>query len=287
VLSAEEILQPVHAPPLIRCPAGIGDANALLRNALACAPTPADNVLDKHRLALANDRDRRLGRRLENLVALAIELSPGLELVARNLRIQGRERTLGELDMLVYDRARQVTMHWELTIKFYLGLTPEYWPGPNPADSLAGKTRHLFDHQFPLLQRRATGERLAQQQIRVEEQYLFSVGRLFYPAAQDIDSPAEAAAGHWRGQWWHLDALPATAHGWRLLDKPDWLVPPLSDKSTNWLATPEVLAYVRDCTSPVAVQCRTAAGAISETGFIVPRGWPANEQARHAGYSGR
>jgi len=83
---------------------------------------------------LAAQKDRRLGNYFETLWAYALELHPRYQLIERNLQIHDGERTLGEMDFIVHDQLSGRCAHWELAIKFYLGIgntrNHAAWHGP-------------------------------------------------------------------------------------------------------------------------------------------------------------
>ncbi|MCH8544414.1 MAG: DUF1853 family protein [Alcanivorax sp.] len=254
----------LRAPALL---AGVADAAALLAPQL-----PA--------LTLRTDHDARLGRLFENLVADAVVASPALTLVTRNLVIHDGERTLGELDMLVHDTQRDVLMHWEVTLKFYFGMGPDHWPGPDPRDTLAKKHARTLNHQLPLLQHPATQALLAEHGWQVTEQRLLSRGMLCYAARADLSwkqiSPKQAAPGHLRGKWWDLHSLPLTGE-FLPLPKQAWLnaslhAPDLSDNSDNWLARPAIIDYVHQQNRAVMALWRPEPGTAPTPGFIILQG---------------
>lgn len=255
----------LNQPPLLDLP-GVSNADPFLQGLPAVAPDNLDGVRGP-------EKDRRLGREFENRVAAAVQASPGLELVARNLQIFDNHRTLGELDMLVRDKARDVLMHWEITVKFYLGLTPDHWPGPNPADSLGQRAKRLLEHQFPMLHNTVCQQLLQSRGWSVQEQYLFSRGRLFYPAGQHWPAPKHSHAPHLHGQWWTEQQLTRQPHHWQPLEKSEWLQPPsMSDNQHNWLASNQMIDYVEAAGRPV-MALRHVPAATAQPDFIVPQRW--------------
>lgn len=246
-------------PPLLAL-SGIGSADRFL----GTSPTPAPDTPDK---------DQRLGRQFENQVAATVNADPNLDLVARNLQIFDNGRTLGELDMLVRDNTRNVLMHWEITVKFYLGIRPDHWPGPNPADSLAQRGNRLLEHQFPMLRNRLCQQLLDEHGWRVEEQYLLSRGRLFYPAGHNWPAPAYSHPQHLRGQWWHQRQLIEHRHRWQPLNKSEWLpAAQMSDNCDDWLASDQMIDYVEAAGRPV-MALRHIPAAKPQPDFIVPQRW--------------
>lgn len=236
----------------------------------------ADSLLNPDTMPVAEPEtgsDQRLGRYFENLVAGCVRASPNLELVARNIQVAGEHRTLGELDMLVRDIERRVLMHWEITVKFYLGLAPEYWPGPDPRDHFQRRASRLCEHQFPMLRRPECLALLAEQGWHVDEQYLFSRGRLFYPAHYRLLPPGYAHPRHCRGTWWHTAQLQQTNANWSPLEKSGWLTEDtMSDNHHDWLASDQMIDYVESAGRPV-MALRQIPAASSQPDFIVPQQW--------------
>jgi len=191
-----------RAPPLITPPPGCDGADALLRH---CAGEPG--VLRRAAGTLAaQPRPRRLGQHFENLVAAVLQHSQRCHLVARNVPLRVAGNTLGELDMLVEDKNTGELMHWELALKFYLGLPDEpeerAWPGPNnPKDQLTRKIDHLYHQQLPRSTEPAVAALLAEQGVHVDRRLLLTRGRLFYPADGSATPPAEVTDEHERGTW--------------------------------------------------------------------------------------
>ena len=191
-----------QAPPLITPPPGCDSADAILRQ---CAGEPG--VLRRAAGSLAEQpRPRRLGQHFENLVAAVIQHSQRYRLIARNVPLRLNGNTLGELDMLVEDRHTGERMHWELALKFYLGLPGEpearAWPGPNnPKDQLTRKIDHLYHQQLPRSTEPAVAALLAEQGLHVDRRLLLTRGRLFYPADESATPPAEVTEEHEGGTW--------------------------------------------------------------------------------------
>ncbi len=248
------------APALIDTAAlpGVGDAGALLAPAGAPALPAADN-------------DRRLGRLFERHVQDWITRTPALTLRAHNVAIHDGTRTLGELDLLVSHG--NTLMHWEVTLKFYLGVDETFWPGPDPRDQFARRLHRLRTHQFPLLARPATGARLAALGLSTpHSQHLLSRGMLFYPHDRLLAPPAGAHPDHLRGTWWPLSAVPREGR-FLPIPKSHWLdIKMLSNNSQNWLASPRLIDYVHAQDRPVMVLYESQAHAYLP-GVVVSDGW--------------
>ena len=82
----------------------------------------------------------RLGKRFEQLVNWWFEASPEYTVVAKNIIVQGQERTLGEMDLILQDNETEQVIHLELACKFYLQTSSSRswpnWIGMDPSDRL-------------------------------------------------------------------------------------------------------------------------------------------------------
>jgi hypothetical protein len=82
----------------------------------------------------------RLGQRFERLVNWWFEASPEYTVLAKNIIVQGKKRTLGEMDLIVQDHETEEVTHLELACKFYLqtGNSRAWsdWIGMDPSDRL-------------------------------------------------------------------------------------------------------------------------------------------------------
>lgn len=124
---------------------------------------------------LAEKRKQRLGLYFERLMTFWFTHSPIHEIVAKGLAIrqthtknlhvaqphkqkkqQHKTSTLGECDYLIFDKTTASLQHWEVAVKFYLGIqSPSdlqnlIWLGPNLKDRLDLKVHHTLNHQLPL-----------------------------------------------------------------------------------------------------------------------------------------
>ncbi|MDF1821286.1 MAG: DUF1853 family protein [Alcanivoracaceae bacterium] len=258
-----------HGPPLLQPPPGVG----LFDELLVARPKLEQLAPDVHRRYLSQ-ADQRLGKLFELLCRALIEQQPHLSILAHNLVMQ-KQRTLGELDLVLADCRDNSVCHVELTLKFYLGIAGNHWPGPNPDDSLERKWQHLAEHQFPLPRRADVVPLLQQAGIaRIDRQYLFSRGQLFYPGAAHLQPPAQAHPDHLRGRWWRASDLPADNH-WQLVPRHHWLLAGrLLDNGSHHLASTEVFDYVHQRKRPQMV-IRHGFDGSRENTFIVPdQGWP-------------
>jgi hypothetical protein len=224
-------------------------------------------------------KDRRLGNYFESLWRYWLSTNDRYRLLYANLPLRSAARTIGEFDFLVEDRDSGKTLHWELAVKFYLGVGDTSqagnWWGPALRDRLDIKTEHLLEHQSRLSRHRQAESLFRELEIQVDETWLILKGRLFYPLAQAADSPQGAGAGHLRGFWTGTDSLPALQDSaWLLLERRQWLAPVGQVDPADCLTTPVLLEQCRDepIEHPVCL-ARIKAGMEVERGFIVPDDW--------------
>ncbi|MFG6177201.1 DUF1853 family protein [Halomonas sp. THAF12] len=236
----------------------------------------------------------RMGHYHERLWQFLLDTAPGTRLLTHNLAVLRDRRTLGELDMLYAVAADPTPVHFEVAIKYYLGL-PEgpgdecdqaRWIGPGGLDSLAIKRRHLETHQLPLAHTPAAREALAERlgaPVPHLRQRLAMPGVLFYPWHASLPSPRAAGTDHHRGHWLHWRdwpqlraTYPRTAGGvW--LCKPHWLALPHPQR----LPPLEVLehrlrAHFASGGAPVQLALRHSkdTAATWQRVFVVDDDWP-------------
>ncbi len=125
---------------------------------------------------------RRLGLYCEALLAFYFEHCGQYNRVEHNVRVQGRENTLGEYDFLLADHEGH-TVHVELAVKFYLqqreGDTEWHgWLGPNAIDRLDIKLERMINHQLALPHRHDARDTILSQ-------------------LTDLDLPPSVSSQHW------------------------------------------------------------------------------------------
>ncbi len=91
----------------------------------------------------------RLGFYYQWLWKQVIEQSDQYELIAEELQINSKGRTVGAIDFIVRDQTNQQLEHWEVAIKFYLYYQGE-WLGPNNNDRLDLKIGKMLNHQLKM-----------------------------------------------------------------------------------------------------------------------------------------
>ena len=257
-----------------------------------------------HHLPLRELRHARMGHYHERLWHYLLDHAPQTRLLARNVRIFSRRNTLGELDMLYRTRQNPTPIHFEVAIKFYLGLpdgpgaadSQSRWIGPGGFDSLDIKRYHMQHRQLPL-SATPDAQRTLSHWLTPRDSLTYNglkpavishqmamPGILYYPWHADLPPPQGATREHRRGLWCHASDWPALAASlapdtlatW--LTKPHWLAPPPLDQ---WQPLAEMAVQTRPGQEPQGPQrwpqqlmCFTPADSQTTRIFIVPDHWP-------------
>ena len=238
-------------------------------------------------------RDNRLGAWFEFLMANWLKRDGRYSLLARNVAVRrglrkGGRETLGEMDFIVRDQEQNLTEHWEVAVKFYLGRpaaeTNKQWVGPGQKDRLDIKLARIRDHQLPLSATPGAKELLAREGIVVDRSRVIIKGRLFYPLHAELQPPANAAPGHLRGWWLRLsdfaDTFASKGWRWRRLTRREWLSPVNFDdnEADRALALDEFAASadIQQASWPRMLVAFDDRVEVSR-GFVVPDGWGRNK----------
>jgi len=226
---------------------------------------------------------RKVGFYFEWLWQQAVLAHPDYRLLAANLPIMHHQRTLGALDLLVYNHRLRQHEHWELAIKFYLGMGNnagfDHWIGPGLRDRLDIKWRRLCDHQLTLSAQPAARAALAQWDVSSLVRRLILKG-VFFCDSQTAAAPSWLVAANPPAQWLTLSRFRKQAEHrpgddnktYHLLTKP------------HWLAVPAVGSEIPQC-DPASLRLDRGPVQLVKSGgsgrrlFVVPDDWPSN--ARH------
>jgi hypothetical protein len=231
------------------------------------------------RAAVNGQKDRRLGNYFETLWRFWLTNNERYRLLRANLPVRTRDRTLGEFDLLVEDRATGRTLHWELAVKFYLGVgdtaRPENWWGPAQRDRLDLKTHRMIIHQSKLSQQPEAATLLTQLGIHIDETWVILKGRLFYPAGQPAIEPHDAQPQHLRGFWVSTAVFSRFEEAlWLPLDRHQWLAPQTEIEQSTCLRGSDIAAQWRHSPLRRPLCLARVENAVEiERGFVVPDDW--------------
>ena len=141
---------------------------------------------------LAKQKDKRLGKYFETLWFYWFDCHPRYDVLAHNLQIIIDGETLGEIDFILYDKKSKKVLHWEVAVKFYLGLSDTVqmsnWHGPNRRDRLDIKVNHLMNKQSQISHDHRVADWLRRQEFVVEQCAVILKGRLYYHYTQFEDN---------------------------------------------------------------------------------------------------
>ena len=245
--------------------------------------------LDAHpqplRATVEARKDRRLGNYFETLWRFWLANNERYALLHANLPVRSKDRTLGEFDLLVEDRETGKTLHWELAVKFYLGVgdtaRPENWWGPAQRDRLDLKVRRMVDHQSRLSQQPEAATLLNHLGLRIDETWVILKGRLFYPAQQPVIEPNGAHPEHLRGFWAPMTGFARFEEAlWLPLDRHQWLAPQTEiDPSTCRRGTEITAEWRRLPLRRPLCLARVENAVEIDRGFVVPDDWSAAVRA--------
>lgn len=162
---------------------------------------------------ITGQKDRRLGKYFETLWFYWLSHTKRFDIVENNVQIIIDGETLGEIDFVLFDNVSRQTIHWEVAIKFYLGVgdTREmcHWHGPHLRDRLDIKVQHLRHRQSLISKNLRVSQWLKTQGIHIDQCAVILKGRLYYPWACFGQNwrlvtalmPAECAPGHLFSGW--------------------------------------------------------------------------------------
>lgn len=238
-----------------------------------------DAQLQEH---LSAQKNQRLGTYFERLWSYWLLHNGRYQLLAHNLQVMQDQQTLGEFDFIVHDTVADQIEHWELAVKFYLGIPPlddsKHWFGANTHDRLDLKYQHLVGKQLILSETHSGRQICKDFGWDISLRRLVSKGRLYYPwppAGVPPSPPVCIDPSHLHGYWITLSAFhqqasqhPQANYLW--LHKAEWMVhhprPPL--------ALPGVQDLLTQQHRPHPVQLRVTGWQEAPFRlFIVPDQW--------------
>lgn len=189
-----------------------------------------------------------LGKRAESFFELALKHSDRYRVIANNIQVQQKKITLGEIDFLVEDLAKDRQVHIELVSKFYVydptfEKEMERWIGPNRKDTLLQKTEKLKLKQFPLLYKPATAPYLSELNLKSDklQQEVCFKANLFIPKNLENKEFELLNKQCITGVWLHFEEFTEIDYGkFQFLAprKQDWSIDPKHGE--NWISYPEV-----------------------------------------------
>jgi hypothetical protein len=265
----------------------IGNCRLELTEARQAFLRQLDQQPDALHADLADAHSTRLGIYFEKLWHFMLRADPDIELVAHNLPVRENGRTLGEYDIIYFCRQRQVHVHLELAVKFYLETaTRPYWLGPGRRDSLEQKTQHLLSRQIILSRTRAGSATLGKLGVHqpiteIElKGYLFSQSQR--PPLPDGYNHADKPLSQWHD--WQTFLQQTQTIGapldWLILPRRYWLAP--CDRTLagyRQLAMADEVAlrgHFEQQGQPLLLAGCDCSGQEQQRCFVTPLHWPGN-----------
>ena len=276
-LLADTEIQPVISPSELVSP---DQAERLIQQLIDSKP--------EFEKQLERRRSGRLGIYYETLWGFILQHLPDTEVLAANLPVRNKQRTLGEYDLIC--RQGNSILHLELAIKFYLGLpdansddaSPTFqWIGPGLRDRLDIKLQRLFHHQLTLAnlpEGKAAITNCTGSSDHLVISKALVQGRLFYPWQTTMPSPEGIATEHYRGDWLpqHMLEHYLSTHPdqtvYKVLGRSEWL----TDYATQQpLQKNELLSLYIDDTyfTPMMIFAINKFNNTNSYFFIVPDSW--------------
>lgn len=239
---------------------------------------------------IAGQKDRRLGKYFETLWFYWLSHNKRFDIVENNVQIIIDGETLGEIDFVLFDNVTRQTIHWEVAIKFYLGIgdTREmrHWHGPQLRDRLDIKVQHLRHRQSLISKDRRVSRWLKTQGIHIDQCAVILKGRLYYPWAcfqqhghlAAAMMPAECAPGHlfsgWLTQSQFVEAFDKSQQFIPLINK-GWLEKIPTHCERELFNKKTVVEIVSDeaMRFPLHIQLCNPHGSLDRV-FVVDDSWP-------------
>ncbi len=188
---------------------------------------------------------KRLGKRAEFIFEQILKHTDKLEIIANNIQLIEKKRTIGEIDYLLKQQNKFI--HLELATKFYLldeSLDDEFvnqWIGPNRKDFLHLKLSKLTNHQFPIIHNK-TFKRLNLPEP--DQQSLLLKAMLFVPAQSSKTLP-----GNFQkclvGSYYSIDQFLDLKHtNFFIPSKINWFINP--NQNNDWKTKLETVQEIKE-----------------------------------------
>ncbi|MDH4041647.1 MAG: DUF1853 family protein [Gammaproteobacteria bacterium] len=243
---------------------------------------------------LARDDNHRLGIYFERLWHFFLQADPAVELIAHNLPLRERGRTLGEFDIIYWCHERQRHFHLELAVKYFLGYRRSTtcepashwneWLGPNPDDRLDLKIDQLLQRQTRLADHPLAREQLQGMGIEDLAREVAFKGYLFRSGEDPLPPPFGFNCALPLSRWLPLRALEScldelqAAH-FLPLPRARWLTPVQAGKDEEFIDRAGLAHRLQSALASGGraqlIAAVDTAGAETSRFFVTADDWPA------------
>ena len=259
-------------------------------------PSELESLLEKQ-------KDRRLGKYFETLWFYWFSHNPRYEMIENNLQIIVDGETLGEIDFIVFDKKTKKMVHWEVAVKFYLGVgdTGEMcnWHGPNLRDRLDIKVHHLLQRQSIVSKNARVRKWLEENRLCIDQCAVILKGRLYYPwsglaqnhaqernqlelngPSMKLRFPQQCSANHLHSWWLKKSQFVHEFDDQQYfmpLIKQGWMESISTDSKNDFYTKSEIFKTVSDKELRLPLQVQICDPCYNwDRVFIVEENWPVN-----------
>lgn len=219
-----------------------------------------------------------LGKYAETLLLFYLENNQDFNLLAHSLQLNEEKITLGELDYLFVQHERELPIHLELAIKFYLKVDrdgKEVYLGPSTKDWMKRKLTKLLTHQLQLPQQRKELLPISLQKLNFKS-HLYLKGALFLPYLEWKSNRRNLLNCGWWVSHKELEQMLNEEHQCNIItDKTDWIFP--FNSRLACYQKEEVLKQSKQLLQErnEVMLCRYDANKqLLDRGFVVRANWP-------------
>lgn len=161
------------------------------------APSAIESLSDEF------SKHKYLGKRAEFFLLQYLKSSERFSKIFHSIQIQEGTTTIGEVDVVCFDKSRQKWLHIELVYKLYVFVGDKdyddftQWIGPNLKDRLDYKINKLKTHQLPMGRHTDILDKIGTENI---ESYCCFKAKLFLNSKKQFKSQylnADCISGHY------------------------------------------------------------------------------------------
>lgn len=244
---------------------------------LKSAPLTASQQLQLN-AQLIPYHQQRLGRYFEALIQAGLTHHPDWEVTLAGYTIADRQRTLGEIDLVVTHTETRELTHLELALKYYLRVDCPHcghrchWVGPSLKDCYEQKLHRLISHQLPMGLHAEVTRQLSRP---IRHQSVILKGRLFVP----LNTYEDCTVGLNTGFWCSYDQLEKLKDydACMPLLRSQWLSGPVD---CDWQSLSEIKAHQK----PTMMLLRSSGNRSTQWAMVVANDWLERAQQCCPGY---